>query len=219
MPKRGLLELDLFLHRRVRRVVGGHGVDGAVGERLAQHVHVGLAAQRRVAFAARVVGGAGFVGEREVVGRDLAGHRQAAPLRLAHQPHRLGAVESAPRGSGRPSARKARGRARPWSLRRSGLSRGGRAASRRRPRSSPRRRRGSRSSQCCTTGRSKVRAYSRARRMSSAFITGRPSSDTATQPGLLELAHLGERFAREPLRDRADRINAHGRPPRGRAAR
>ena len=39
-----------------------------------------------------------------------------------------------------------------------------------------------RSSQCCTMVRSKVRAYSIARRISSAFITGLPSSETATQP-------------------------------------
>ncbi len=42
-----------------------------------------------------------------------------------------------------------------------------------------------RSSQCCTTVSPNVRAYSIARRISSAFITGRPSSDTATQPASL----------------------------------
>ncbi len=42
-----------------------------------------------------------------------------------------------------------------------------------------------RSSQCWTMVRSNVRAYSIARRISSAFMTGRPSSDTATQPASL----------------------------------
>ena len=36
MPLARLVELDVLLQRRVRRVVGGDGVDGAVGERLAQ---------------------------------------------------------------------------------------------------------------------------------------------------------------------------------------
>ena len=41
--RRGGAELAVFLEGRVRRVIGGDGVDGAVGERLAQRGDVFVA--------------------------------------------------------------------------------------------------------------------------------------------------------------------------------
>ena len=55
MPGEASRELAVLLERRVRRVIGGDGVDGAVGERLAQRVDVLGLAQRRVHLAGGVV--------------------------------------------------------------------------------------------------------------------------------------------------------------------
>ena len=40
--ERGLLELHVLFHRRVGRVIGGDGVDGPVGQRLAQRRDVAV---------------------------------------------------------------------------------------------------------------------------------------------------------------------------------
>src|SRR5690606_23394492 len=65
---------------RVRGVVGGDDVDGAVGQRLAQGEHVPLGAQRRVDLVDRVVGAHQLVGEEQVVRGDLGGDPDAAGL-------------------------------------------------------------------------------------------------------------------------------------------
>ena len=49
-------------------------------------------------------------------------------------------------------------------------------------------------------------------------MTGWPSSETATQPASLQLAHLGQRLALEALGDGADRVDPH-RADLARAAR
>ena len=79
------VELELLLLRRVRRVVGGDGVDGAVGEPLAQRLHVLGRAQRRIHLEVRIVVARRdvLVGEGQVVGRHLRGDREAAPPGLA----------------------------------------------------------------------------------------------------------------------------------------
>ena len=55
----------------MRRVIGGDGVDGAVGERLTQSGDVFVGAQRRVDLAGGVVAEHGRVGEQQVVRRHL----------------------------------------------------------------------------------------------------------------------------------------------------
>ena len=71
----GLLGLD-----RVGGVVGGHDVDGAVGQSLAQRLDVLGGAQRRVDLVDRVVALGQVVGEDQVVGGDLRGDVAAAFL-------------------------------------------------------------------------------------------------------------------------------------------
>ena len=67
-------------------VVGGDGVDRAVGQPLADGGHVGGRAQRRIDLEHGVVAGDGGVGEGEVVGRRFGSDRQ--PFRLG-PPHRV----------------------------------------------------------------------------------------------------------------------------------
>ena len=90
-PERGLLERDLLLVARVGGVVGGHAVDGAVGEGRDQGLAVGLLPQRRVHLVPRRVERLDRgVGEREVVRRDLGGDAHAARLGAADLLRRLG---------------------------------------------------------------------------------------------------------------------------------
>ncbi len=79
------LEGALLRLRRVGGVVGGDGVDGAVGESRTNGLDVGLGAQGRVHLEHRVEALATRVGEREVVRRALGRHRQPARLRRAHE--------------------------------------------------------------------------------------------------------------------------------------
>jgi hypothetical protein len=72
----------------VRRVIGGDGVDRAVGQRLVKRCHVFRFAQWRVDFAGGVVTEQAGVGEQQVVRCDLAGHLHAACLGFAHQRYR-----------------------------------------------------------------------------------------------------------------------------------
>ena len=64
----------------MRRVVGGDGVDGSVGEGGLDGSHVARRTQRRVDLEARVVGSDGLVGECEVVGGGLCRHRHLGRL-------------------------------------------------------------------------------------------------------------------------------------------
>ena len=82
------LKLDFFFVACVGGVVGGEAVDGAVGEALEEGLAVGLRAQGRVHLgigvegdrSIRAAGADRLVGEREVVGSDLAGDVQAVSL-------------------------------------------------------------------------------------------------------------------------------------------
>ena len=67
MPGRRLLERALLLLHGVRRVVGGDGIDGAVGETGAHGGDVGRGAQGWVHLEHRIEPGAALVGEGEVV--------------------------------------------------------------------------------------------------------------------------------------------------------
>ena len=82
------VELHRLLVGVMRRVVGGDGVDAAVGEPLQHRVAVGRGAQRRVHLEVRVVAQV-LVGQDEVVRGDLARHRYAALLARAHRAQRL----------------------------------------------------------------------------------------------------------------------------------
>ena len=75
---------------RVRRVIGGHGVDGAVGQARPQRLDVGVGPQRRIDLVDRVVGRHLRLGEQQVMGRHLRGHVPALRLRPANQLHRAG---------------------------------------------------------------------------------------------------------------------------------
>ena len=87
--KRGAVELELLDGRRVRRVVRGDRVDRAIGKAASERLRVGVRTEGRVHLGRRVVCSACLVGEREVMGRDLAGHGQAASFGVTH--HRDGA--------------------------------------------------------------------------------------------------------------------------------
>ena len=194
-------------------------------------------AQRRRALGRRVVAAAGHVGERQVVRRHLAGHRQAAPLGLAHRAHRRRRRDVRDVIARAGPAPPARGRAPPSPTRPPAAARAGRRASPPAPSfiTPPCAR--FRSSACCTTGRPKVRAYSSARRIRSAFITGMPSSETATMPASfispisasdsplspLEMAPIGQhahdrRLARPPHDEVGHRAAVVGRIGVGHAA-
>ena len=71
--RRGRGPLDLLVLAGVGGVVGGDGVEGAVGQPLADGLDVGLLAQRRVDLEHRVIGAGGLVGQGEVVGGGLGG--------------------------------------------------------------------------------------------------------------------------------------------------
>ena len=73
-----------FQIRRVRSVVRGDGIDGAVSNAGANRFHIRGAAQRRIHLGIRAVRQHRFVRQREVVRRDFAGHPHAAALGLPH---------------------------------------------------------------------------------------------------------------------------------------
>ena len=132
---RRLLERHLLLLARVRRVVGGDAVDGAVAQALDQRLPVLLGAQRRVHLQPRVeLLEQRLVGEREVVRRDLGGD----PARRAPWPPRPPRPTRARSGAGcgcaRPRSRRAPRRGRSASTRRPTGCRPGRAAPTPRPR-------------------------------------------------------------------------------------
>ncbi len=77
------IELDIFQGRFVRGVIGGDGVDGAVGEALNEGFAVFARGQRWIHLEARIVGDI-LVDQREVVRRDFAGDMQAIVLGEAH---------------------------------------------------------------------------------------------------------------------------------------
>src|ERR1700693_6232556 len=72
--KRGGLELDLLFVGRMRGVVGGNGVHGAVGQGDQNSLAVRGRAQRRVHLEIRVVLAHVLVEQSEVVRRHFAGH-------------------------------------------------------------------------------------------------------------------------------------------------
>ena len=84
-PRGRLLEHALLALGRVGRVVGGDGVDGAVGEAVPDGGDVTVGAQGRVHLEHGVEARALGVGEREVMGRGLARDRQPAGLGRAHE--------------------------------------------------------------------------------------------------------------------------------------
>ena len=67
-----LLERNVLLVARVRRVVGRDRLDRPVAERLEQRLPVRLGAERRVHLQVRVERADDLVGEAQVVRRDLA---------------------------------------------------------------------------------------------------------------------------------------------------
>jgi len=73
----GSVELLLFFVGSVGGVVGGDGVDGAVEEAFDHGGSIGSGAEGRVHLRVGVVVADAVFGEREVVGRDLAGDVQA----------------------------------------------------------------------------------------------------------------------------------------------
>src|SRR3712207_7366540 len=66
-PRSTLFPYTTLFRSRVRRVVGGDGVDRAVGQALAERLDVGVGAQRRVDLEHRVVGLGLLVGEQQGV--------------------------------------------------------------------------------------------------------------------------------------------------------
>ena len=90
--ERRLLEGHLLLVPRVRRVIGGDAVEGAVAQALEEREAVGFGAERRVHLRVRVERANGLVGEAEVVWRHLGGDRDTA---------RLGGADRGDRGSRR----------------------------------------------------------------------------------------------------------------------
>jgi hypothetical protein len=89
MPNAALVELDLLVVHRVRRVVGRDAVDGAVAQPFDHRQPVGLCAQRRVHLGRGVVLGVphGLVREQQVVRRGLGRHPHPARLAAAHRVH------------------------------------------------------------------------------------------------------------------------------------
>ena len=69
-------------------MVGGDGVDGPVGQPVSYGLYVGVGAQWRVDLEYWVVGGACRVGEGEVVGGGLGGHRKPGGLGPPHHGYR-----------------------------------------------------------------------------------------------------------------------------------
>src|ERR1700733_5693426 len=86
----GALELDLLFVGSVGGVVGGDGVDGAVGERNQNRFAVGGGAQRRVHLEVGVVFADVFIDQSEVVRRDFAGDAGVGALAAAHGLERVG---------------------------------------------------------------------------------------------------------------------------------
>ena len=108
----GRAPLGLLVLQRVRRVVGGHRVDGAVGQPGPQRGHVLGRPQRRVDLVDRVVRGGQLVGEQQVVRGHLGGDPGAAGLGPAQDLHRAGGRDVADVQPGadvrRPAARRGR---------------------------------------------------------------------------------------------------------------
>ena len=73
-PNAAPVELGELLVDVPGRVVGGHAVDGAVGETVQQRLDVGRTAQRRVILQFVSYSANRFVGQGQVVRGDLAGH-------------------------------------------------------------------------------------------------------------------------------------------------
>ena len=71
-------------------MVGGDGVDGAVGEAALDRVDVGVGAKRRVHLEHRVEARAALVGEGEVVRRRFGRDREPTRLGRAHELDRTG---------------------------------------------------------------------------------------------------------------------------------
>ncbi len=88
--ERGRVPLRFLVLHRMRCVIGGHAVDGAVGQPLAQRRHVRRGAQRRVDLVDRVVAGRERVGQQQVVRGHLGGDPPALALRPADDLHRAG---------------------------------------------------------------------------------------------------------------------------------
>ena len=111
--ERRLLERDVLLVARVRRVVGRDARDRAAPERVAQRLAVVGRPQRRVHLRVRVERAHGLVGEDEMVRRDLARRVRRRSRARASSAATDSRAERCMRWIGRPSRRRARGRARP----------------------------------------------------------------------------------------------------------
>ena len=84
--KVGDLKLTVLLMGCVRSMIGHHTIDGAIDETVDKGLHVVAGAQRWVHLEVGVVRvGDVFLGEEEMMRGDLAGHRQAVSLCLAHE--------------------------------------------------------------------------------------------------------------------------------------
>ncbi len=95
----GFAERQLLVVVVDRRVVGAHGVDGAVGEARAQRGAVARAAQRRHQVAVRIELADVEVAQMQVMDADIAGDRQAV------LPSRRGSSRRRPRWTGGRGAR------------------------------------------------------------------------------------------------------------------
>jgi len=76
-PEGRAIELHIFYRRLVRRVVGGDGIHGAVGESCEQRFAVLPRCQRRIHLEPRIVAHV-FVDQREMMRRDFACDAQPA---------------------------------------------------------------------------------------------------------------------------------------------
>ena len=74
-------------------MVGGHAVDGAVGQRFDQRLHVPLAPERRAHLRVGVERADRLFGHRQMVGRHLGRDPHAPSLPLADEPDRSGRRE------------------------------------------------------------------------------------------------------------------------------
>ena len=150
-----------------------------------------------------------LVGQRQVMGRDVAGDRQAGRLGAPDELQRAAGREVGEVQAGRPARpagrrRGSRGPVRPPSPR-------PRPASRAAPAPSPRTRRSPRRRRSATAPRHGRRSAARARPHtpappagSSADRTGDPSSEKPTTPGVGQLAERGQLLPCPPERHRAD---------------
>ena len=242
-PVRRQPELDRLVHLGVRGVVGRDRVRRPVDERREAGRRVVRRTERRVhperrrvrAGHERAVGprvaarrprpsaGAGdpFVGQGEVVRRDVAGHRQAGRLRAADEVEGRRPSTGGSGAAGRPARRGARrrgprGRARRPSPRPRPASRADRARSRR-TRRSPRRRRSATGPRHGRRSAARAPPRRRARRAgSSASATGEPSSEKPDDAGIGQLAEGGQLLpcppdGHRPVGEQLDRRAGRGR--------